>query len=132
MDQYSFEEGFKEIALYREETSDLFMCSMCELSISGYLTVCARMDASDHGIYASGYVERFTDVMIIQWLSEKGKWEEDIPGRVLENALDQFNEVLKKLFGEKEEGKCGQIKALQDKLEKIWCEWRYRTFQKIP
>ena len=119
MDQYSFEEGFKEIALYREETSDLFMCSMCELSISGYLTVCARMDASDHGIYASGYVERFTDVMIIQWLSEKGKWEEDIPGRVLENALDQFNEVLKKLFGEKEEGKCGQIKALQDKLEKI-------------
>ena len=74
-DKYEFKNAMKRISLYREETSDLFMCSFCDLDLISYLSVSAHGYPIDNGRYADGYIERLVDVVLIQWCIED---EEDI------------------------------------------------------
>lgn len=69
-DKYEFERAMKRIALYREETSDLFMCAFCDLDLISYLSVSAHGYPMDNGHYADGYIERLTDVVLVQWCLE--------------------------------------------------------------
>ncbi len=64
---YQYDIVMKKIGEYREKTSDIFMCSMCELTICGYLTLCAKMYSNVKGRYKTGFLERFADVVLIQW-----------------------------------------------------------------
>ncbi len=64
---YQYDIVMKKIGEYREITSDIFMCSMCELTICGYLTLCAKMYSNVKGRYKTGFLERFADVILIQW-----------------------------------------------------------------
>lgn len=123
MDQYSFTSYMRLIDLYREETSDLFMCTMMNLSLVGYLAVCARMDANDKGQYAAGYIERFTDVIIIQWLAEDESWTKDTGDRIMCRAAEKFREIAASVLHNPEYSQISSLGDLQKKLLKENEEW---------
>ena len=130
MDQYLFDSYMKAIALYREETSDLFMCVMLDLSIAGYLTVCARMDANDGGEYAWGYIDRFTDIIIILWLSEDESWTDDTVGAIIRNAVRQFREIAARLSGEQDFLQIEQLTLLRNRLYSLMGNSKLRLEEK--
>lgn len=89
-DKYEFERAMKRISLYREETSDLFMCGLCDLDLISYLSVSAHGYPIDNGRYEDGYIERLTDVILIQWCLND---ESDI------HKLEQHDLCGQDLFG---------------------------------
>lgn len=64
------ENAVYKVKLYREKTADLFMCTMCELDLNGYLATFAHMEPSIDGTYLQGHIERLTDVILIQWMAD--------------------------------------------------------------
>ena len=64
---YRFSEGMRPIELYREETSDLFMCEMCDLDFKSYIAYCAEAFPSVNMVFQPGHIERIADIIIILW-----------------------------------------------------------------
>lgn len=113
MDSFSFGESMLRIELYREETSDLFMCNMCDLDLSSYLTLSSQMDIDKSGEYYNGQVIRFADVILIQWLIEDEEWKDTSVELIKKNLYREFENLWKKLSGKEE--------SIQDEQQLMDC-----------
>lgn len=89
------------LALYREETADLLMCNVMQMSPLGYLNLAVSLFTPRNGFYCGTDMERAFCVLYVQWCYAQGQDKEEawkkyrqIYCKVYEDARENSRKVL--------------------------------------
>lgn len=102
--------GKKFVDQYREETADLFMCTMCDLDLQSYMVLLAGVLPRDSWGYQIAAVERICHNVIIRWGITEGKY--NVNNDIVDVDWEEVDNKLLKEF-------IGIYKLLEDKDEDI-------------
>lgn len=100
LNYYPFAESLRNLELYREETSDIFMVAMCGLEIDEFISYSAQLYPHHNGQYAPGNLERAADVALLFWgkecISEPDSleqhfWSGQMLGKIYECLIGPLN-----------------------------------------
>lgn len=100
LNYYPFAESLRNLELYREETSDIFMVAMCGLEIEEFISYSAQLYPHHNGQYAPGNLERAADVALLFWgkecISETDSleqhlWSSQMLGKIYECLIGPLN-----------------------------------------
>lgn len=100
LNYYPFAESLRNLELYREETSDIFMVAMCGLEIEEFISYSAQLYPHHNGQYAPGNLERAADVALLFWgkecISEPDSleqhlWSSQMLGKIYECLIGPLN-----------------------------------------
>lgn len=100
LNYYPFAESLRNLELYREETSDIFMVAMCGLEIEEFISYSAQLYPHHNGQYAPGNLERAADLALLFWgrecISEPDSleqhlWSGQMLGKIYERLIGPLN-----------------------------------------